>query len=135
MSNILPQAQTLVGLLLNLMPSEYQLQSFQALMGLFLEAQGHPLPHHCQVASCPQPMPEPLPLAHPSGDPLRESPPCENLAGRATPGTETSNRGVLKCSCEAGNTRFGWDGTTGSAKTGRCVGVSSSVPAVSKVVP
>jgi len=37
--------------LLCLMPSEYQKASLNALFGLFLEAQGHPLPGHTQVKS------------------------------------------------------------------------------------
>lgn len=33
------------------MPTAYQRDSLQALLGLFLEAQGYPLPQHCQVKS------------------------------------------------------------------------------------
>ncbi|MGD1938114.1 MAG: transposase [Cyanophyceae cyanobacterium] len=51
MSKILPQAQALVGLLLSLMPTYHQRRSLQALLGLFLEAQGHPLPEYCQDKS------------------------------------------------------------------------------------
>lgn len=51
MSNILPQAQALVSLLLSLMPSHHQRRSLQSLLGLFLEAQGHPLPEHCRDKS------------------------------------------------------------------------------------
>ena len=51
MSRILPQAQALVGLLLSLMPTDHQRRSLQALLGLFLEAQGHPLPEYCQDKS------------------------------------------------------------------------------------
>ncbi|GAB4212314.1 MAG: hypothetical protein OHK0012_06340 [Synechococcales cyanobacterium] len=44
MPNIVPQAQALLTLLLGLMASRYQRDSLQALLGLFLEAQGRPLP-------------------------------------------------------------------------------------------
>ncbi len=40
-----------LGNLLSLMPSHYQRDSLQALLGLFLEAQGHPLPQQCKVKS------------------------------------------------------------------------------------
>lgn len=33
------------------MPSHYQRDSLQALLGLFLQAQGHPLPQQCKVKS------------------------------------------------------------------------------------
>jgi hypothetical protein len=45
------QAQTLVYTLLGLMPTSYQRDSLQAMLGLFLEAQGHPLPQHSQTKS------------------------------------------------------------------------------------
>lgn len=51
MSAILSQAQALVASLQTLMPSIYQQDSLQALLGLFLEGQGIPLPEHCQVKS------------------------------------------------------------------------------------
>jgi len=51
MSRILPQAQALVSALKTLMPSIYQQDSLQALLGLFLEGQGFPLPEHCQTKS------------------------------------------------------------------------------------
>ena len=51
MSTILPQAQALVSTLKNLMPSTYQQDSLQALLGLFLEGQGVPLPEHCKNKS------------------------------------------------------------------------------------
>ena len=51
METIVQHAQGLVYSLLCLMPSVYQKASFSALMGLFLEAQGHPLPQHTQVKS------------------------------------------------------------------------------------
>ena len=51
METILKHAQGLVYALLHLMPSPYQHASLSSLLGLFLEAQGHPLPHHCQTKS------------------------------------------------------------------------------------
>lgn len=51
MKTIVEYAQGLVYNLLCLMPSVYQKASLNALLGLFLEAQGHPLPQHAQVKS------------------------------------------------------------------------------------
>ena len=51
MESIVEYAQELVYSLLCLMPTVYQKASFNALMGLFLEAQGHALPQHTQVKS------------------------------------------------------------------------------------
>lgn len=52
MSAILPQAQSLISKLQTLMPSVYQQDSLQALLGLFLQGQGFPpLPEHCQTKS------------------------------------------------------------------------------------
>ena len=51
METIVQHAQGLVYSLLCLMPSEYQKASFKALLGLFLEAQGQPLPQQTQVKS------------------------------------------------------------------------------------
>jgi hypothetical protein len=51
METIAAHAQGLVYSLLCLMPSVYQKASLNALLGLFLEAQGHPLPQHTQVKS------------------------------------------------------------------------------------
>jgi hypothetical protein len=51
MSTILAHAQGLVYTLLSLMPSHYQRDSLQALLGLFLQAQGHPLPQQCKAKS------------------------------------------------------------------------------------
>jgi hypothetical protein len=51
MSTILAHAQGLVYTLLSLMPSHYQRDSLQAILGLFLQAQGHPLPQQCQAKS------------------------------------------------------------------------------------
>ena len=51
METILKHAQGLVYALLHLMPSSYQHASLSSLLGLFLEAQGHPFPQHCQTKS------------------------------------------------------------------------------------
>jgi hypothetical protein len=51
METIVEHAQGLVYSLLCLMPSVYQKASLKAVLGLFLEAQGHPLPQHTQVKS------------------------------------------------------------------------------------
>jgi hypothetical protein len=51
METIVKHAQGLVYSLLCLMPSVYQKASFNALLALFLEAQGHPLPQQTQVKS------------------------------------------------------------------------------------
>lgn len=51
METIVQHAQGLVYSLLCLMPSVYQKASFNAMLGLFLEAQGHPLPQQTQVKS------------------------------------------------------------------------------------
>lgn len=51
METILAHAQGLVYTLLLLMPSRYQQENLEAMLGLFLEAQGHPLPEHSQTKS------------------------------------------------------------------------------------
>ena len=51
METIVKYAQGLVYSLLHLMPSPYQQASLKAVLGLFLEAQGHPLPQHTTVKS------------------------------------------------------------------------------------
>ena len=51
MENILAHAQDLVYNLLSLMPTQYQKDNLEAMLGLFLEAQGHPLPEHSQTKS------------------------------------------------------------------------------------
>jgi hypothetical protein len=51
METIVKHAQGLVYSLLCLMPSPYQKASLNALFGLLLDAQGHPLPHHTSVKS------------------------------------------------------------------------------------
>ena len=51
METIVENAHLLVYSLLGLMPSLYQKASLEAQLGLFLEAQGHPLPQHTQLKS------------------------------------------------------------------------------------
>jgi hypothetical protein len=51
METIVEYAQQLVYSLLELMPSVYQKASLNALLGLFLEAQGHPLPQQTTLKS------------------------------------------------------------------------------------
>src|SRR4028118_111374 len=51
METILAHAQQLVYTLLSLMPSPYQRENLEAMLGLFLEAQGHPLPQHSRAKS------------------------------------------------------------------------------------
>jgi hypothetical protein len=51
METIVEYAQQLVYSLLSLMPSTYQRASLNAMLGLFLEAQGHPLPQQTQLKS------------------------------------------------------------------------------------
>lgn len=50
-TTLLAHAQQLIYILLSLMPSQYQRDSLQALLRLFLQAQGHPLPQHSKVKS------------------------------------------------------------------------------------
>jgi len=51
MDTIVTSTQGLVQFLLGLMPSIYQSQSLESLLGLFLQANGYPLPQHCQTKS------------------------------------------------------------------------------------
>jgi hypothetical protein len=51
METIFKHAQTLVYRLLAVMPSHYQKDSFKAMMGLFLGADGHGVPDHTEVKS------------------------------------------------------------------------------------
>jgi hypothetical protein len=51
MESIVKHAQALVYSLMTLMPSVYQKASLNAILGLFLEAQGHPYPEHTQIKS------------------------------------------------------------------------------------
>jgi len=51
MVSILAHAQQLVYTLVSLMPCVYQRENLEAMLGLFLEAQGHPLPQHSKAKS------------------------------------------------------------------------------------
>jgi hypothetical protein len=51
MEVILASAQQLVYSLLSLMPSTYQRENLEAMLGLFLEAQGCPLPQYSKTKS------------------------------------------------------------------------------------
>ena len=51
MDTIVTSTQGLVQFLLGLMPSIYQSDSLESLIGLFLQANGYPLPQHCQTKS------------------------------------------------------------------------------------
>ena len=51
MSTILPQAQELLELISQSMPTVYQQETLQSIIALFLEGQGHSLPHHCTTKS------------------------------------------------------------------------------------
>ena len=48
---MLAHAQELVYNLKELMPTKYQKENLEAILGLFLEAQGHPLPEHSKNKS------------------------------------------------------------------------------------
>jgi hypothetical protein len=48
---MLAHAQNLVYNLRELMPTQYQKENLEAMLALFLEAQGHPLPEHSQTKS------------------------------------------------------------------------------------
>lgn len=48
---MLAHAQELVYNLSELMPTQYQKQNLEAMLGLFLEGQGHPLPQHSKTKS------------------------------------------------------------------------------------
>ena len=51
MVSILAHAQSLVYTLLSLMPSTYQQENLESMLGLFLQAQGYPLPQHSKSKS------------------------------------------------------------------------------------
>ena len=51
METLLVHARTLVYTLVSLMPSAYQRDNLQAILGLFLQADGRPLPEYSQVKS------------------------------------------------------------------------------------
>lgn len=51
MNKILPQAEELLSTLKQLMPSIYQQETLESVLGLFLSGQGKGVPHHCQTKS------------------------------------------------------------------------------------
>lgn len=51
MVSLLAHAQNIVYTLLSLMPSTYQQKNLEAMFGMFLEAQGYPLPQHSKSKS------------------------------------------------------------------------------------
>lgn len=51
METIVKYAQGLVYSLICLMPSTYQKASLKVILGMFLEALGHPLPQHTELKS------------------------------------------------------------------------------------
>jgi hypothetical protein len=51
MTTILPQAQELLSSILSQMPTVYQQETLQSIIAMFLEGQGHSLPHHCLTKS------------------------------------------------------------------------------------
>ena len=48
---ILPQVEELISTLKQLMPTIYQQETLQSILGLFLEGQGNSVPHHCTTKS------------------------------------------------------------------------------------
>jgi Transposase DDE domain len=51
MNHILPQAEELLLILKQLMPSIYQRETLESVLGLFLSGQANSVPHHCQTKS------------------------------------------------------------------------------------
>ncbi len=51
MVSTLAHAQKLVYLLSSLMPTQYQKENLETMLGLFLEAQGYPIPEHSKTKS------------------------------------------------------------------------------------
>ena len=51
MNQILPQAEELLSTLKELMPTIYQQETLESILALFLQGQGHSLPHHCATKS------------------------------------------------------------------------------------
>ena len=52
------------------MPSVYQQENLQAMLGLFLEGQGIPLPEHCEIKSeeCIKPIFKRIPMEDAASD-------------------------------------------------------------------
>lgn len=51
MTPILPQAEELLSILKQLMPTMYQQETLESILALLLQGQGHSLPHHCLTKS------------------------------------------------------------------------------------
>jgi hypothetical protein len=51
MNQILSQTEELLSTLTELMPTIYQQETLESILGLFLQGQGHSLPHHCLTKS------------------------------------------------------------------------------------
>jgi len=51
MREILPQVEELMLSLKQLMPSIYQQETLESILGLFLSGKGNAVPHHCQTKS------------------------------------------------------------------------------------
>ena len=51
MTPILSQSQDLLNTLKELMPTVYQQETLESILAMFLEGQGHSLPHHCTTKS------------------------------------------------------------------------------------
>ena len=51
MTPILPQAEELLSILKQLMPTMYQQETLESILALLLLGQGHSLPHHCLTKS------------------------------------------------------------------------------------
>ena len=51
MTLILPQVEELISTLKQLMPSIYQQETLESILGLFLSGKGNAVPHHCQTKS------------------------------------------------------------------------------------
>jgi hypothetical protein len=47
---ILSQCQDLLNTIKNLMPTVYQQETLESILALFLEGQGHSLPHYCTTS-------------------------------------------------------------------------------------
>ncbi|WP_424102379.1 hypothetical protein [Moorena producens] len=50
-TQILSQAEQLISTLKQLMPTIYQQETLESILGLFLCGQGNSVPHHCQTKS------------------------------------------------------------------------------------
>ena len=51
MSPILPQVEELLSTFKQLMPTIYQQETLESILGLFLSGQGNSVPHHCSTKS------------------------------------------------------------------------------------